>query len=120
MAALKVFGRQKKEGKPIKPAATQLKAAVSMSQHIVSPHITEKETDLAVKNQYVFVVSPHANKGNIAQSVEKMYGVEVKSVRIVNVHAKKMRLGRIQGITKGYKKAMVKLAEGQKIDILPT
>ena len=91
-----------------------------MSQHIVSPHITEKATDLAAKNQYVFVVSPHANKNNIAQSVEKMYGVKVRGVRIVNVHAKKMRLGRIQGIKKGYKKAMVKLAEGQKIEILPT
>ena len=118
MAALKIFGKKqvKTQEKPLQ----QPKAVGGMSQHIVSPHITEKATDLAAKNQYVFVVSPHANKNNIAQSVEKMYGVKVRGVRIVNVHAKKMRLGRIQGIKKGYKKAMVKLAEGQKIEILPT
>src|SRR3989344_5129526 len=44
MSALKVFGRQKSEGKPAKSATTQLKAAVSMSSHISSPHITEKAT----------------------------------------------------------------------------
>ncbi|HEY4510057.1 MAG TPA: 50S ribosomal protein L23 [Candidatus Paceibacterota bacterium] len=120
MSALKVFGRQKSEGKPAKSATTQLKAAVSMSSHISSPHITEKATDLASKNQYVFIVSRQANKSEIARAVGKMYNVNVKGVRIVNVHAKKMRLGRIQGVKTGYKKAMVKLAEGQKIDILPT
>ena len=134
MAALKIFGRkpaQKKEkpfemiqGKPkagiAKEIAPQSKIVGSMSSHIVSPHITEKATDLAAKNQYVFVVARGANKGDIARSVEKMYGVNVKGVRIVNVHSKSMRLGRIQGIKKGYKKAMVKLAEGQKIEILPT
>ena len=133
MAALKIFGRQKKERKPAEsPKGIQAgppqsskaglggKAAGGMSAHIVSPHITEKATDLAAKNQYVFLVSPHANKRDIKRSVEKMYGVDVRLVRVVNVHSKKMRLGRIQGIKKGYKKAMVKLAEGQKIEILPT
>ena len=95
-------------------------AALKILSHIVSPHITEKATDLAAKNQYVFVVARAANKRDIARSVEKMYGVNVRLVRIVNVHPKKMRLGRIQGVKKGYKKAMVKVKEGQKIEILPT
>ena len=91
-----------------------------MSQHIVSPHITEKATDLAAKNQYVFIVPSRSNKNDIARSVEKMYSVNVKGVRVVNVHSKKLRLGKIQGIKTGYKKAMVKLKEGQKIEIMPT
>ena len=122
MAALLHFGKkpvQKKVG-IAKEIRQQPKAAVAMSSHIVSPHITEKATDLVAKNQYVFVVARGANKSDIAQSVEKMYGVNVKGVRIVNVHSKNMRLGRIQGIKKGYKKAMVRLKAGQKIEILPT
>ena len=87
---------------------------------IVRPHITEKATDLAAKNQYVFVVQTTANKKDIATSVEKMYGVNVKGVRIVNVHAKKIRLGKTKGVKKGYKKAMVQIREDQKIEILPT
>ena len=61
---------------------------------MVRPHITEKATDLASKNQYVFVVENHASKNDIARAVEKMYGVNVRNVRVINVHAKKMRLGR--------------------------
>ena len=118
MVALKIFGKQKTE--IVKETKQQPKTARSMSSHIVSPHITEKATDLAAKNQYVFVVSRGTNKGDIARAVAQMYGVKVTGVRIVNAHPKKMRLGRIQGIKQGYKKAMVKLAEGQKIEILPT
>lgn len=121
MAALKIF---RKKEKLAKPAAASVsgggKAAVSMSSHIVSPHITEKATDLAVKNQYVFIVSSRSTKNDIKRSVKQMYGVDVKSVRTVNVHSKIMHLGRIQGIKKGYKKAIVKVKEGQKIEILPT
>lgn len=124
MAALKIFGKkpiQKKTAATRQAAQTSGgKAAVGMSQYIVSPHITEKATDLGSKNQYVFIVSSRATKNDIARAVANMYGVNVKGVRIVNVRSKKMRLGRIQGIKKGYKKAMVKLAPGQKIEVLQT
>ena len=126
MAALKIFGKKpvEKKEKPkagiAKATAQPPKAAARMSRHIMSPHITEKATDLSAKDQYVFVVAQKANKRDIAQSVGKMYGVNVQHVRIVNVHSKRMRLGRIEGTKKGYKKAFVKLKAGQKIDILPT
>jgi len=122
MAALKIFGRkpaQSPKGIVAGPPESS-KARFGGEAHIVSPHITEKATDLAAKNQYVFVVAQRANKGDIKRSVEKMYGVNVRLVRIVNVHSKKMRLGRIQGLKSGYKKAVVKVKEGQKIEILPT
>lgn len=127
MAALKIFGKKPAQKKPAQsPKGIEAgppessKARFGGETYIMSPHITEKATDLAARNQYVFVVAQRARKGDIARAVEKMYRVNVKLVRIVNVHSKKMRLGRIQGIKKGYKKAIVKLEAGQKIDILPT
>ena len=89
----------------------------AVSQNIVKAHVTEKATGLSGQNQYVFVVKPSATKGEIQKSVHALYGVDVARVRIVQVHAKKMRLGRIKGIKKGYKKAIVKVKEGQSIDI---
>ncbi|MBI2098301.1 MAG: 50S ribosomal protein L23 [Candidatus Wildermuthbacteria bacterium] len=89
-------------------------------QHLIRPHITEKATDLASKNQYVFVVDSSASKREIGRDVANKYGVTVLKTRIVNVHPKKMRLGRTQGMKKGYKKAIVQIKMGEKIEILPT
>ena len=90
------------------------------TQHLIRPRITEKATDLSAKNQYVFVVQSSATKKEIAKEVAKRYGVTVEKTRIVNVHPKSMRLGRTRGVKKGYKKAIVQVKAGQKIEILPT
>ena len=86
---------------------------------LISPQITEKATDLAQKNQYVFKVFPKANKTEIKKAIEDLYKVEVSDVKIINVPKKRRRLGRISGWKKGYKKAIVKIKEGQKIEVLP-
>lgn len=83
------------------------------------PHITEKATDLTQKNQYIFKVLPRTNKVEIKKAIEDLYGVNVISVKIIKVPRKKRRLGRIEGWRKGYKKAIVKIKEGQKIEVLP-
>lgn len=83
------------------------------------PHVTEKATDLSQKNLYVFKVFPEVNKLEIKKAVEGLYGVNVVSVKIINVPSRKRRLGRIEGERQGYKKAIVRIAEGQKIEILP-
>jgi len=88
-------------------------------QVLKEPHITEKATDLAKRNQYVFKVLKDANKNQIKTAVEALYGVDVISVNIINVPRKKRRLGRIEGFRKGYKKAIVRIKEGQKIEIMP-
>lgn len=85
-----------------------------------APHITEKSTDLARKNQYTFLVLERANKGEVKKAIEDIYSVEVTDVKITNIPAKRRRLGRTLGWKKGYKKAIVKVKKGQKIDILPT
>lgn len=83
------------------------------------PHITEKATDLTEKNQYIFKVFPRANKIQIKKTIENLFKVNVLEVKIINVPRKKRRLGKIVGWRKGYKKAIIKVKQGQKIEILP-
>ncbi|MCD6550603.1 50S ribosomal protein L23 [bacterium] len=83
------------------------------------PHITEKSTMLNERNEYVFKVYPKANKAEIKKAIESLYNIDVLDVRVINVHQKSRRLGRTTGFRKGYKKAIVKIKEGQKIEILP-
>lgn len=92
---------------------------VEIEKILKSPHITEKATELAKKNQYVFKVYPQANKNEIKKAIEELYNVDVLDVKIINIPKKRRRLGRISGWRKGYKKAIVKIKEGQKIEILP-
>jgi len=103
----KTSKREKREKKGISFAALK------------SPHITEKATDLVEQNKYVFKVFAGANKIEIKKAIEGLYGVDVLSVRIVNVPAKKRRLGRIEGFRRKYKKAIVTIRKDQKIEVLP-
>jgi large subunit ribosomal protein L23 len=84
-----------------------------------APHITEKATNLAEKNQYVFRVWQKANKNEVKKAIENLYKVKVMDVKIINVPAKRRRLGRISGWKKGFKKAIVRIKEGQKIEVMP-
>jgi large subunit ribosomal protein L23 len=82
------------------------------------PVVTEKSTISREKaNQYLFEVDPEATKIEIQNAVEKLFKVKVVSVRTVNVLGKKKRVGRHVGKRKDWKKAMVKLAPGSRIDI---
>ena len=83
------------------------------------PQVTERASGLTAQNQYVFKVWPKANKVQVKKAVEEVFGVDVLGVRIINVPQKRRRLGRTQGFRPGYKKAVVKIKEGQKIEVLP-
>lgn len=80
-------------------------------------HVTEKTSLAASENKYVFAVSKDANKHQIKQAVEGRYGVGVKSVNIINLPGKERRRGNIIGWKPGMKKAIVKVKEGEKIEI---
>jgi large subunit ribosomal protein L23 len=84
------------------------------------PIITEKITLLQDKRQYAFEVDPHANKIQIGRAVEKKFNVKVESVRTMIVGGKTRtqlrRSGRFEGRTRSWKKAIVTLKEGDKID----
>ena len=80
------------------------------------PSITEKNTTLRhTQNKYVFEVLPSASKPEIKEAVEKLFGVEVVSVNTVVVKGKKKRMGRYAGYRPDWKKAIIKIKEGQSI-----
>ena len=85
-----------------------------------SPYITEKSIELAKKRQYTFKVFDNSNKLEIKKAIEYLYGVEVEKVKIIKKPSKKRRLGRQEGIKPGFKKAIIKIKEGQKIDVFPS
>ncbi|WMJ75252.1 50S ribosomal protein L23 [Cytophagaceae bacterium ABcell3] len=87
---------------------------------LIRPLVTEKVAALNESGKYGFVVDKNANKIQIREAVEKMYGVNVEEVRTMIVPGKKksrMTKSRvIAGRTPSYKKAIVSLAQGEIID----
>lgn len=85
---------------------------------IIRPIITEKTMrSLNENNSVTFEVARGANKTEIRQAVEAIFGVKVERVNVVNVRPKSKRMGRYEGKTKAIRKAIVKLPEGQEIDV---
>jgi large subunit ribosomal protein L23 len=88
---------------------------------IVAPRITEKAMADALGQQYTFVVHPQATKTQIRHAVEEIFKVNVLRVNTVNVRGKKRTFARrgrrLTGRTSDYKKAIVKIKAGQKIEL---
>ena len=103
---------------------TSGKASKSLNQErlltiLVGPHISEKSSVVAEKNnQICFKVRKDSTKKEIAQAVEMMFEVTVEDVTVANVRGKNKRFGQTFGRRADWKKAYVKLAEGQDIDFL--
>lgn len=116
---VKIKPLEKKEEVKTGPPKAKKKVSDQTHRILYSPHITEKATDSGKENKYVFKVWPGANKNEVKEVVENTYGVDIVGVRIINVPKRKRRLGKMKGWKKGYKKAIVKVKEGQKIEILP-
>lgn len=89
-----------------------------LTKVLLAPHISEK-TAMAAEhsNQYVFRVLRDANKPEIRAAVEKMFDVKVEDVRVVNMKGKTKRFKMHLGRRPHWKKAYVRLAEGETIDI---
>ncbi len=86
-------------------------------QIIQRPLITEKSTKQKESaNQIAFVVDPKAGKIEIRQAIEKLFKVKVLAVRTMNVVGKKKRVGRFMGRKSDWKKAIVTLREGDRIE----
>ena len=84
---------------------------------LIRPVITEKTSVMMQDNKYTFKVPLTANKTEIRQAVEKIFNVKVEKVNTVRVLGKTKRMGRYVGKGSDYKKAIVKLAEGNTIQI---
>ncbi|MDD6458019.1 MAG: 50S ribosomal protein L23 [Lactimicrobium massiliense] len=85
---------------------------------IVRPIVTEKATKMQANGNWIeFEVARDTNKSAVAQAVQEIYHIKPVAVSIVNTKPKVRRVGRYSGKVRAVKKAMVKLPEGQTIDI---
>ena len=80
------------------------------------PLITEKNTMLQAQGKYAFEIAREANKPQVKQAVEKAFKVKVLAVNVMTVPSKTRRVGRQQVLTQSWKKAIVTLKPGDKIE----
>ena len=83
---------------------------------IVRPIITEKSSRMMGFNKYTFEVLPQANKIEIRKAVEEVFKVKVSSVHTIKMRSKPKRMGRFFGHSRSWKKAIVTLLPGERIE----
>jgi large subunit ribosomal protein L23 len=86
-------------------------------QVVIAPVVSEKSYSLIEDNKYSFRVHPRAHKTQIRQAVEELFDVKVEAVNVVKVKPKPKRRGWHKGEKPGWKKAIVQLREGDRIEI---
>ncbi len=84
---------------------------------IVRPVVSEKSYALIAEGKYTFRVNDRAHKTQIAAAVEEIFDVGVASVHTAKVRAKPKRRGQTKGRTRGWKKAIVELSPGERIEL---
>jgi large subunit ribosomal protein L23 len=84
---------------------------------LVRPIITEKNTMLSEQGKYAFEVLPNVNKIEIKRAVEEVFKVKVAAVNVIRVPGKQRRTGRTFGMTRSWKKAVVTLQRGERIEL---
>ena len=84
---------------------------------ILEPVVSEKSYSLIAFNKYTFKVHPDAHKTQIRQAMEQLFGVHVEDVKVIKVHSKPKRRGAVKGKRPGFKKAIIKLREGDSIEL---
>ena len=90
---------------------------IHLFDKIISPHITEKSTNLSEQNKIIFKVPKKANKINLKKNIEKIFKVNVTKINIINKKSKiKLTRGRKVKVS-GFKKAIVTIKKGQNIDL---
>lgn len=85
---------------------------------LVRPHVTEKSAILAEKGVYVFEISPRTNKKEVARAIQEIYNVTPVRVNTVNLPKTNVLVRGKRGTKSGVRKALVKLAEGDKIEFI--
>lgn len=97
---------------------TEVAVPVMQSRILVRPVISEKSSNFAADNKYVFEVVNDANKFMVADAVQETYGVRPETVRVVTMPAKHRFRRRIKGTVGAWKKAIVTLPKGKSITIV--
>ena len=100
-------------------APTNVVSAAKLYSVIRAPRVSEKTARLQeVSNQYAFEVAKTATKAEIKSAVEQLFSVKVEAVNVVNVKGKNKAFRNRQGSRGDWRKAYVKLADGQSIDVM--
>ncbi|MGI8461825.1 MAG: 50S ribosomal protein L23 [Solirubrobacterales bacterium] len=90
---------------------------MDIRQVVIEPVISEKSYALMAEGRYTFRVADRAHKTQIAHAVEEIFGVTVVAVRTAHVRSKPKRRGVHAGTTRGWKKAVVQLSPGERIEL---
>lgn len=116
---IKAVKKPDSKTEPVKK--TSIKRKDLKEAHIIlkEPHISEKSTQMSDQRKYIFRIYPLVNKIQVKKAVSSLYGVAVKDVRIINIKSKERVLRGKKGTKPGYKKAIVTLEEGYKIELMP-
>ena len=90
---------------------------IHLFDKIISPHVTEKSTNLSEQNKIIFKVPNKANKRNLKKNIEKIFKVNVTKINIINKRTRVKTTNRGSKKVLGYKKAIVTIKKGQNIDL---
>lgn len=118
MATLKKTTKQE-----IVPEEKKISGKISDGKNVFiikQPWITEKSYNFSLAGKYAFLVDKNANKNEVKKAIKAIYKVDPVSVNMVSIKGKETRFGSRKTKQGIYKKAIVKLKDGQKIDIMPT
>ena len=85
---------------------------------VKNPHVTERSLRIGQYNQYVFLVDPKASKSEIRKELEKIYSVHIKRVRTITQPTKTLLWRGKKGSRSRFKKAIITLEKGQRIDVM--
>ena len=124
----RIFGEKQKEKTEVKKndwtpgvkeesAKTAKEKGGLSSKSVITPHVTEKSSLFSEKGVYIFKVKPSFNKIMIKAAIKNNYGVTPLKIRIINTPSKIVSLKRRRVAKPGFKKALVYLKKGEKINI---
>jgi large subunit ribosomal protein L23 len=111
-----IFSNKTEDKKKEATAPAQVGAEVRIPSVLIQPRISEKAGHLTSLNKYVFKVKPSANKIEVKKAVESFYKVKVVQVNMVRNQGKNRNFGRTAGRTSDFKKAIITLKKGDKIE----
>lgn len=110
------------EDKGMKPGVARIDESSQGGEQyasvILKPHITEKAASITSESAYTFVVAPTANKQEVKKAVREIYNIEPVRVNIVNIPSKRVTQRGRRGVKSGYKKAIVYLKKGDRIEFV--
>ncbi len=119
-AAKATAAKKTKTAKATPEAKTEKKEATRATQYshvLVRPHMSEKAMMLADKGTYVFEVQVGVTAPEVRNAIKAIYGILPVQVRMINIPSREVRFGRVMGKTRSWKKALITLPVGKKLDI---